>query len=336
MSPPRPEFLPDSAYQAHTLPELVHCCELAYGQAFATNNSIRDLLFFASERRYYEVLTNPELHSFLRQDAEDLHFSLKTRFPMVEFNFKGRIKPWISYHNKVIHYLDHNKALDDLNDLIAYRIIIGSEYFNAGQLAQKCYEVLREVIVYYILKGYQLCYADPLSDVLAEDSPLRKHLIIPKGEFIPAEWINSVKNYIQKPKASGYRSLHIVLRHPSTGTTMEIQIRSDEMHRIAEEGYFTEIPLVSVKSNDSSCTDDFLDGYTNGEAYDDAYDDAIELLVNHSPVKHRDYKEHKYPNPCSYNPNQIHLNGFTITKNGITITYGADSGFDTPLYLFEF
>jgi (p)ppGpp synthase/HD superfamily hydrolase len=44
------------------------------------------------------------------------------------------------------------------------------------------------------------------------------------------------RDYIDKPKTNGYRSLHTVILLGSYGLPVEIQIRTMEMHNIAENG----------------------------------------------------------------------------------------------------
>jgi GTP pyrophosphokinase len=49
--------------------------------------------------------------------------------------------------------------------------------------------------------------------------------------FIPARW----RDFIATPKANGYQSIHITVM-TKEGVMFEIQIRTHEMHRVAEEG----------------------------------------------------------------------------------------------------
>jgi len=44
------------------------------------------------------------------------------------------------------------------------------------------------------------------------------------------------KDYVTSPKPSGYQSVHTSLRHNETGIFIEVQIRSERMHRVAEFG----------------------------------------------------------------------------------------------------
>ena len=44
------------------------------------------------------------------------------------------------------------------------------------------------------------------------------------------------KDYIANPKENGYRSIHQYLQHKTLGATVEIQVRTGSMHRVAELG----------------------------------------------------------------------------------------------------
>ena len=44
------------------------------------------------------------------------------------------------------------------------------------------------------------------------------------------------KDYITRPKPSGYQSIHLTLQHRPTSFQLEIQIRSARMHWTAEKG----------------------------------------------------------------------------------------------------
>ena len=47
---------------------------------------------------------------------------------------------------------------------------------------------------------------------------------------------NRIKDYIQKPKPNGYKSIHTTVYDTETGTTFEVQIRTQLMHEFSEYG----------------------------------------------------------------------------------------------------
>lgn len=100
----------------------------------------------------------------------------------------GREKHYWSIHTKL---LEKNIHLDEMYDLIGYRIIVKKK--------SDCYRVLGMI----------------------------------HGEFPPVP--GRFKDYIALPKSNGYQSLHTVVIGPF-GDRIEIQIRNERMHQVAESG----------------------------------------------------------------------------------------------------
>jgi GTP pyrophosphokinase len=119
---------------------------------------------------------------------------------MEEHGLKGRVlgrpKHLYSIYKKMIR---QNLDIQRIYDLIAFRIILDSESVKEEDRYKECYEALAMV------------------QALWEPVP---------GRF---------KDYITKPKPNGYQSLHTTVIGPY-GERVEIQIRTEEMDVIANEG----------------------------------------------------------------------------------------------------
>ncbi|RCS59583.1 RelA/SpoT family protein [Parvibium lacunae] len=74
-------------------------------------------------------------------------------------------------------------------------------------------------------------------------------------------------DYISRPKANGYRSLHTVVFHEN-GQAFEVQIRTQEMHKFAEFGV-----AAHWRYKEAGAA-----GYAGGSMANDVYDDKIAFL----------------------------------------------------------
>lgn len=71
-----------------------------------------------------------------------------------------------------------------------------------------------------------------------------------------------IKDFISSPKSNGYQSLHIVIANVLDGRSIEVQIRTNDMHKAAEFGrashkeykqkQYQEVKSISVVGNDMS------------------------------------------------------------------------------------
>jgi guanosine-3',5'-bis(diphosphate) 3'-pyrophosphohydrolase len=159
---------------------------------FRIKAELEDLSFFYLEPEAYQQIREGlfrkkgalqkyirEMCQFLRQKLEEHH---------LKGEVGGRVKNFYSIYRKL---QAQQITLDELYDLLAFRIIVDTEH--------DCYETLGVI-----------------------------HAL-----FRPVP--GRLKDYIGMPKANMYQSIHTTVISQD-GQRLEIQIRTREMHRVAEEG----------------------------------------------------------------------------------------------------
>jgi GTP pyrophosphokinase len=153
---------------------------------------LEDLALSALEPEIYEDIKNQVVQ---KQDIRERYIEGVKRILVAEFEdhgisgfIFGRVKHFYSIYKKM---KDRDKALDEIFDLFAIRIITNS--------VRECYEILGIVHKLWM----------PVT-----------------GRF---------KDYIAMPKTNMYQSLHTTVMGPE-GKSLEVQIRTEDMDIIAEEG----------------------------------------------------------------------------------------------------
>ncbi len=84
-----------------------------------------------------------------------------------------------------------------------------------------------------------------------------------------------LKDWITTPKGNGYESLHTTVIGPQ-GRYVEVQIRSERMHEIAEKGFAAHWKYKGVKQNSFDVFSDWLDSIR--EILENPVGDAVEFL----------------------------------------------------------
>ncbi|MBI4797169.1 MAG: bifunctional (p)ppGpp synthetase/guanosine-3',5'-bis(diphosphate) 3'-pyrophosphohydrolase [Desulfarculus sp.] len=153
---------------------------------------LEDLAFFYLEPHIYQQIhegvatRKNERQAFIATVKDNIKQAMAEHG--IECLVSGRPKHFFSIYQKMLR---RNVDIDDLYDLIAFRVIVPS--------VKDCYDALG--VIHNLWKP------------------------IP-GRF---------RDYIGMPKPNMYQSLHTSVVGPM-GQRMEVQIRTEEMHRIAEEG----------------------------------------------------------------------------------------------------
>ena len=147
--------------------------------------------------KYLDPVGFEEINSSLQLKAKEYDAFMKKTQDQIDKRLQemhiphtvyGRMKHPYSIYRKMF---SQNKQLDEIFDLFAFRVIVGS--------VADCYNVLGVI------------------------HDLYKPIL---GRF---------KDYIGTPKPNGYQSLHTTVMG-SDGIPFEVQIRTEEMHEIAEYG----------------------------------------------------------------------------------------------------
>ena len=194
-----------------------------------------------------ELLEHNDFLTSQSQRIKEFYKFMTQKYPFLAFTFKGRIKSLIRAEEKfnayipeyIYNYFKTNgkypneteikSGMSCFRDLIAYRIVISLPQCHV-QKNENPEE--REI-------GYLYESANVLPEFLeersfsAEPSGFSKEAI---SESL-AEYNRSYyKDYVQTPRSSGYRSLHITFYDNLARCYTEVQLRTKDMDDLAEIG----------------------------------------------------------------------------------------------------
>ncbi len=172
-------------------------------------------------RDIYAPLANRLGISWIKSELEDLAFAYlePDEYQLLADKIAQQQAERDTYVTRVKQRLETLLAEHKINGLVQGRLKHLYSIHNKMVLQQLEYEQVHDVIAFRIVvPSLPDCYA-MLGVIHSCWKPVA-------GRF---------KDYVAMPKANMYQSLHTTVMGPG-GQRMEVQIRTDEMHRIAEEG----------------------------------------------------------------------------------------------------
>jgi len=169
----------------------------------------------------YAPLANRLGLNVMKRDLEDLSFKY------LQPDIYNQIENWLEKH-QVVEKNIIDKVVNLIRDLLATSGVKGTVYgrikhkysiYKKMQSQSLTLDEMHDIMAFRVLvKDIRDCYA-VLGLVHSQWKPVH-------GRF---------KDYISMPKANGYQSLHTTVIGPEA-ERIEIQIRTEEMHRQAEHG----------------------------------------------------------------------------------------------------
>ncbi|MBR1507947.1 MAG: guanosine polyphosphate pyrophosphohydrolase [Eubacterium sp.] len=233
-----------------------------------------------------EILEHTEFLTSQSQRINEFYMYMAKKYPFLAFTFKGRIKSLIRAEEKFngyileyIHdyyiangkYPNETEIKNNLNcfrDLIAYRIVISlpqchlSEQDDREEQELKLlYEIANVIPEFLEERGFT-----------AESSGLPDRNV---SGYLSENIQPYYRDYVQTPRTSGYRSLHITFYDNFARCYTELQLRTKDMDDLAEIGRANHIGYEKQQEENRAKRDMIPEGEC--KIFDEAYERLIRL-----------------------------------------------------------
>lgn len=212
-----------------------------YVKLLRANPSISNSLYANKLEEFRHMLAPTKLRELGKEFYEvKEHLRKLSKKYDVKMRLTRRQKDFIGLNEKIRLYIINNKPMDTIRDFLGFRVTLCTGQGDTKETIKLCYEVLNELMQYFIMNGSLLTEAEPILEGECEES-IKEKLIIPSESLVIPGFEDNVKDYIRNPKANGYQSLHCVVRK-TDGPLFEIQIRTMAMEYRAEFGSASHLP----------------------------------------------------------------------------------------------
>ena len=254
-------------------------------EAIKNHNSI-DMAHSNFLIQIIEILEHSEFLTSQSRRINEFYMYMANKYPFLAFTFKGRIKSLIRAEEKfngyILEYIyDYYKAygkypneaeiknnLSFFRDLIAYRIVISLPQCHVSEQDKR---VERELKYLYEI-------ANVIPDFLEErgfTAELSGLIDINGSKFLTENNLPYYRDYVQNPRSSGYRSLHITFYDNFARCYTELQLRTKDMDDLAEIGRANHIGYEKQQEENRAKRDIIPKGQC--KIFDEAYERLIKL-----------------------------------------------------------
>ena len=239
-------------------------------EAKQTNNEI-DLIHANFLIQIRELLEHNDFLTTQSQKIREFYIHMAKEYPLLAFNFKGRIKSLIrseaKFNGYIVEYIydcytehkafpsisDLKQRLSCFRDLIAYRIVISLPkcYLKPGESQQEAdirylYQIANELPGFLEERGFT---AEPAYEVKESTSPLMDEEVRPY-----------YRDYVCGNSSDDYQSLHITFYDNCSRSYVEVQLRTKHMDDIAEIGVANHLSYEKRQEGERARRDEIPEG----------------------------------------------------------------------------
>ena len=254
-------------------------------EAKQTNNEI-DLIHANFLIQIRELLEHNDFLTTQSQKIREFYIHMAKEYPLLAFNFKGRIKSLIrseaKFNGYIVEYIydcytehktfpsisDLKQRLSCFRDLIAYRIVISLPkcYLKPGESQQEAdirylYQIANELPGFLEERGFT---AEPAYGVKESTSPLMDEEVRPY-----------YRDYVCGNSSDDYQSLHITFYDNCSRSYVEVQLRTKHMDDIAEIGVANHLSYEKRQEGERARRDEIPEGAWI--YFDEAYERGMKL-----------------------------------------------------------
>ena len=234
-----------------------------------------------------ELLEHNDFLTAQSQKIREFYIHMATEYPLLAFNFKGRIKSLIrseaKFNGYIVEYIydcymekktypsisDLKQRLSCFRDLIAYRIVISlPKYYLKPDESQEeadlkyLYQIANELPGFLEERGFT---AEPANGIKESTSPLLNDAVKPY-----------YRDYVCGNTSEDYQSLHITFYDNSSRSYMEVQLRTKHMDDIAEIGVANHLSYEKRQEGERARRDEIPEG--ESVYIDEAYERCRRLV----------------------------------------------------------
>lgn len=239
--------LNDYLYTGDTVLRILHDYSMDLRMSSLKDHNMVDLMHSNFLVHYTELLEHNEFLTSQSERILEFYKYMTQEYPFLAFTFRGRIKSLIRTEEKYNGYIVSciydahrrgepypdseklKKRLRHFRDLIAYRIVVSIPacHLHKGEKREEVelrylYDIANDLLEFMQMRNFTPEPARKNQDL--SNSPLHEDV---RPYY---------RDYIEFPKATGYRSLHITFYDNESQSYFEIQLRTKEMDDYAEIG----------------------------------------------------------------------------------------------------